>query len=488
MNWRAIDAACDAVVEVPVPQEVEKHAAILHVVSEGSSDFAEKVMDPVLRLKGDRLPVSKMSLTGAMPVGTKKLEKRGRPGNAATWLAKLDFAPPHNSKEPYFEYPGCCSGCGETPYIHAATQLFGDRMMIANATGCSPIYGGTFPSTPYTTDSNGKGPAWANSLFEDNAEYGFGMRLAVDANRKQLLTNIHTFIAKASKGKLVEALAKCADNWKSVSPEAKEHAEQTKQLLSEAKVKDEDLKPILAKIVELQDYLIDKSIWIIGGDGWAYDIGFSGVDHVMASDKNVNLLVVDTEVYSNTGGQSSKATPRGAVAKFAADGKKTGKKNLGLMMSTYGNAYVASINMGMDREQSAKAIIEAEQHDGPSLIIAYSPCIAHGYSMQISKKQSERASKSGYWPMYRINPANSAKGEPVFTWDSLEVDSDFQKYVEEEIRYRSLMRANPEEAERLIELAREDNAERFSSILAIGGAQPLAAKEEQELEKAESHE
>ncbi len=490
MNWRAIDAACDAVVEVPVPEVAEKHADILHVVPEGSGEFAEKVMDPVLRLKGDRVPVSMMSLNGAMPAGTKKLEKRGRPGNAATWLAKLDFTPPHNSKEPYFEYPGCCSGCGETPYIHAATQLFGDRMMIANATGCSSIYGGTFPSTPYAADSNGKGPAWANSLFEDNAEYGFGMRLAVDANRRQLLTNLKTFITKAPKSKLVTALSRCVDNWKDVSAEAKEHAEQTKELLKGATVKDEALQPVLAKIIELQDYLIDKSIWIFGGDGWAYDIGFSGVDHVMASDKNVNLLVMDTEVYSNTGGQSSKATPRGAVAKFAADGKKTGKKNLGLMMSTYGNAYIASVNMGMDREQTARAIVEAEQHDGPSLIIAYSPCIAHGYSLQLAKKQSEKASKSGYWPMYRINPNNEAKGEPVFTWDSPAVESDFEKYVSEEIRYRSLMRSNPEEAERLIKLAKEDNAKRFASILSIGGGQQpsVEEKEAEELVNAESHE
>ncbi|MEM9325874.1 MAG: hypothetical protein AAGA85_09465, partial [Bacteroidota bacterium] len=204
----------------------------------------------------------------------------------------------------------------------------------------------------------------------------------------------------------------------------------------------------------------------------------------------VNLLVMDTEVYSNTGGQASKATPRGAVAKFAADGKKTGKKNLGLMMSTYSNAYVASVNLGMDRDQTARAIVEAEQHDGPSLIIAYSPCIAHGYSMQLSKKQSERASKSGYWPMYRINPENEKKGEPVFTWDSPNVDGDFQKYVEEEIRYRSLMRANPEEAERLIKLAREDNAQRFSSILSIGGGatEESDEQEEQELVNAESNE
>ncbi|MEM9325837.1 MAG: pyruvate:ferredoxin (flavodoxin) oxidoreductase, partial [Bacteroidota bacterium] len=275
MNWRAIDAACDAVIEVPIPEVAEKHANKVDVVPEGSGEFAEEVMDPVLRLQGDRVPVSKMSLNGTIPAGTKKLEKRGRPGNAATWLAKLDFTPSHNAKEPYFEYPGCCSGCGETPYIHAATQLFGDRMIIANATGCSSIYGGTFPSTPYTTDANDKGPAWANSLFEDNAEYGFGFRLAVDANRRQLLTNVKNYLASAGQSKLTEALAKCVDNFDLVAPEAKEHAEATKSLLVDAKEKDKALQPILAKIKELQDYFVDKSIWIFGGDGWAYDIGFS---------------------------------------------------------------------------------------------------------------------------------------------------------------------------------------------------------------------
>ena len=485
MNWKAIDAAVDAVVEVPVPTKEEKHANIQEVVPAGSGDFAEKVMDPVLRLKGDVVPVSMMSLNGTIPTATKKLEKRGRPGNPAKWAAKLDFVPEFNVEEPYFEYPGCCSGCGETPYIHLATQLFGDRMIIANATGCSSIFGGTFPSSPYSKDSNGRGPAWANSLFEDNAEYGYGMRLAIDANRKQLKTNVETYLEQGKSTQLVKALKKSLTLWDEVTFEAKGHADEVKKLLPGAlKEADKTLQPVVAKIIELQDYLVEKSIWIIGGDGWAYDIGFSGLDHVMASDKNVNLLVLDTEVYSNTGGQSSKATPRGAVAKFASDGKKLGKKNLGLMMTSYGNAYVASVNMGMDREQSARAIVEAEKHKGPSLIIAYSPCIAHGYNLQQAKKQSERASKSGYWPMYRFNPELRLQDKDPFVWDSPKVDADFGHYVEEEIRYRSLMRADPSEAERLLNLAKEDNRLRFEELKHLGQDSPTDKSEEEPLNEA----
>ncbi|MCG8387126.1 MAG: pyruvate:ferredoxin (flavodoxin) oxidoreductase [Cytophagales bacterium] len=485
MNWKAIDASVDAVVEVPIPAKEEKHAKLQEVVPAGSGDFAEKVMDPVLRLKGDVVPVSMMSLNGTIPTATKKLEKRGRPGNPAKWAAKLDFVPEFNSEEPYFEYPGCCSGCGETPYIHLATQLFGDRMIIANATGCTSIYGGTFPSSPYSKDSKGYGPAWANSLFEDNAEYGFGMRLAIDANRKQLKTNIELYLQHTKASGLTKAFQKSLTLWDQVTNEAKANVDEVKKLLPAALDKaDDNLKPVLAKIIELQDYIIDKSVWIIGGDGWAYDIGFSGLDHVMASDKNVNLLVLDTEVYSNTGGQSSKATPRAAVAKFASDGKKLGKKNLGLMMTTYGNAYVASVNMGMDREQSARAIVEAEKHNGPSLVIAYSPCIAHGYNLQQAKKQSERASKSGYWPMYRFNPDLRLQGKDPFHWDSPSVDTDFGNFVEDEIRYRSLMRADPAEADRLIELAREDNRLRFEDLKHLGQDQPAEKSNEEPLNEA----
>jgi pyruvate-ferredoxin/flavodoxin oxidoreductase len=305
-----------------------------------------------------------------------------------------------------------------------------------------------------------------------------------------LRTNLEAYLAAAKDNELSQALKKSVDLWNAVDNEAKDHADTTRALIDKFIDKESGEQKIrLAKIKELGDYLVEKSVWIAGGDGWAYDIGFSGLDHVMASDKNVNLLVLDTEVYSNTGGQSSKATPRGAVAKFAADGKKLGKKNLGLMMTTYGNAYVASVNMGMDREQTARAIVEAEKHNGPSLIIAYSPCIAHGYNMQLTKKQSEKASKSGYWPMYRYNPDRINEGLSPFTWDSPSVDTEFEKYVEEEIRYKVLMRSNPAEAERLIKLAEQDNKRRFEEISHLAGDAPETHTEEvEEPLKEEIHE
>lgn len=466
MNWNAIDAAVDATFAVPIPATTEKHGKMVQVVPEGSDDFARFVVEPILRLKGDSIPVSRMPLNGAIPTGTKRLENRGEPGNPTKWIEKLPFVSGCNVSEPYFEYPGSCSGCGETPYIHLVTQLFGDRMVIANATGCSSIFGGTFPTTPYTKDKNGRGPAWANSLFEDNAEYGFGIRLAVDANRAQLKTNIEALLQHDTTPTLTEALIKALALWSEPNEEAKMVAERVKVLLPEAMEKAADpVKAIVRRIVELQDYLVDKSIWIFGGDGWAYDIGFSGLDHVAASTRNVNILVLDTEVYSNTGGQASKATPRGAVAKFASGGKKTGKKNLGLMMTSYGNAYVAQINMGMDREQTAKAIWEAEQHNGPSIIIAYSPCIAHGYDMRLTKKQSEKATQSGYWPLYRFNPDLLEKGEKPFIWETAEATEGFQEYIANEIRYKTLQYADPAEAERLQALAEADNERRLHDLL-----------------------
>ncbi len=463
MNWKAIDASAAAVIAVPIPEEVDKYAEVTQVVPAGSGWFADHIIDPILRLKGDTIPVSAMPVNGAVPTGTKRLEYRGVPGNPATWIEKLSFVNEPNVSEPYIEYPPSCSGCGEVPYIHLVTQLFGDRMIIANATGCTSIYGGTFPMTPYTKDKNGRGPAWANSLFEDNAEFGFGMRLAVDANRKQLKSNIELLLTQPISSELKTALQKSIELYDEVNNEAKNHAEQVKQLLANEKNSLQN-NPVLNKVVELQDYLVDKIIWIIGGDGWAYDIGFGGLDHVMASNRNINVLVLDTEVYSNTGGQASKATPRGAVAKFASDGKKLGKKNLGLMMTTYGNAYVASVNMGMDREKTALAFTEAANHKGPSIIIAYSPCIAHGYNMQQAKKQSEKATKCGYWPMYRFNPDLRGHDQDPFSWDANGVDTGFDNYIEEEIRYKTLNLTNPEEAKRLVELAVKDNEQRFKDI------------------------
>jgi pyruvate/2-oxoacid:ferredoxin oxidoreductase alpha subunit/pyruvate/2-oxoacid:ferredoxin oxidoreductase beta subunit/Pyruvate/2-oxoacid:ferredoxin oxidoreductase gamma subunit len=463
MNWKAIDAALEGVIAVPIPEASDKFAEIAKVVPDNSGWFADNIIDPILRLKGDSIPVSAMPTNGAIPTGTKRLEYRGVPGNPATWIEKLPFVKEPNVSEPYIEYPPSCSGCGEVPYIHTVTQLFGDRMIIANATGCTSIYGGTFPLTPYTKDKNGKGPAWANSLFEDNAEFGMGMRLAVDANRRQLKTNVETLLGLPISDTLKAALEKSLALWDEVNNEAKAHADEVKKLL----VSEESAtgsNPALSKAIELRDYFVDKSIWIFGGDGWAYDIGFGGLDHVMASNRNVNILVVDTEVYSNTGGQASKATPRGAVAKFASDGKKLSKKNLGLMMTSYSNAYVASVNMGMNREKTAQAFVEAEQHKGPSIIIAYSPCIAHGYNMQQAKKQSEKAAKSGYWPMYRFNCDLRNEGLNPFTWDGVEIDTNFDDYLQEEIRYKTLNLTNPEEAKRLVEQAEKDNTQRFKDL------------------------
>jgi pyruvate-ferredoxin/flavodoxin oxidoreductase len=327
MNWKAIDVTCENIFEVPIPTESEKYADITALIPPDSDDYARLVVDPILRLKGDSIPVSRMPLNGAVPTGTKKLEYRGVPGNPAIWIEKLPFVQEPYIAEPYIEYPPSCSGCGEVPYIHLATQLFGDRMIIANATGCTSIYGGTFPTTPYTKDKKGRGPAWANSLFEDNAEFGFGIRLAVDANRKQLKTNADELVTKLPEGEVKEALGKALVLFNEHTNEAKDQADQLKALLAnQLKTISKEHKPLLEKVIELQDYFVDKSVWIFGGDGWAYDIGFSGLDHVMASNKNVNILVMDTEVYSNTGGQASKATPRGAVAKFASDGKSSVRK------------------------------------------------------------------------------------------------------------------------------------------------------------------
>ena len=468
MNWKAIDMAADAVVEVPIPKKAEKSADMIQLVPDDADEFSKKIVDPIWRMKGDNITVSEMPIDGRIPSGTKRVEQGGRSGPVITkWASKSDLVANLDVQwdEPYFEYPGSCMGCGEVPYVHLIAQLYGDRMMIANATGCSSIYGGTFPAVPYTKDSKGYGPTWANSLFEDNAEYGFGMRLAVDSNRGQLKANVEELLEKGTSGELTAALKRNLDLWKSVSREAKEAAEKTRELLPAAlKNATTETKPIIAKIIELGDYFIDKSIWIFGGDGWAYDIGYGGLDHVMAQQKNVNVLVLDTEVYSNTGGQASKSTPRGAIAKFAADGKKTGKKNLGLMMTTYGHVYVASVNMAQDREQVLRAITEAEAYDGPSIIMAYAPCIAHGYDMKLSVKQSKNASQSGYWPTYRFNPANALVGENPFTWETPEKTVDFKVYTGAEIRYRALELAKPEEAERLQKLAQKDNARRFEDL------------------------
>lgn len=366
--------------------------------------------------------------------------------------------------QPYLEFHGACAGCGETPYVKLATQLYGDRMIIANATGCSSIWGGTFPTVPYCKDAEGRGPTWANSLFEDNAEYGFGMRLAVDANRSQLLDKINTLLEMGTASELSAALKKNKDLWTSVELEAHAAAQATKKLLPEALKKASDkARPVIQKIIELQDYFVDKSVWSIGGDGWAYDIGYGGLDHVLAAGKNVNVLVLDTEVYSNTGGQASKATPMGSVAKFASAGKPTIKKDLGRMAMTYGYVYVASVAMGANQNQCLKAFLEAEAYDGPSLIIAYSPCINHGLDMTQTQQEEKLAVDSGYWFLYRYNPERAEAGKNPFTMDSKEPKIDYQKFLDNEIRYRTLEQQYPERAKALFKQAAVKARERYET-------------------------
>ncbi len=376
-------------------------------------------------------------------------------------------------KKPLFEFSGACAGCGETSYIKLVSQLYGDRMMAANATGCSSIYGGTFPTVPYCKTKEGRGPTWGNSLFEDNAEYGLGMRLAVDNNRAQLRMIAGKLCEeKAVSPELKDALGECLRRWDEVGAEAMAAQDRLKALLASslaanANGQDAGIAALLGRLAELQDYFVDKSVWIIGGDGWAYDIGYGGLDHVIASGRNVNILILDTEVYSNTGGQASKATPLAAVAQFAAAGKRTGKKNLGMMAISYGYVYVASIAMGANRNQTMKAVLEAENYAGPSVLMAYSPCIAHGIDMMMTQEEQKLAVDSGYWPLYRYNPA-AAEGERRFTWDSKEPSFDFQEFLARQRRYTSLKATAPQDAERLFKEAEEDARRRMQFMVKFG--------------------
>ena len=561
MNHNCIDKTLNEIHEVPI-KKTQKHKEKLKLIPDNATDFEKNVIEPVMRQKGDNIPVSKMTQTGAVPTGTTKLEKRGVAEEIPRWKHEnciqcgicsfvcphaairmkqikpedlkeapkefitiksntktdqelrfkvqvypedcigckvcvdacptkkkaLEMIPinedrekenknldyfeklPYNTEgtkpetikgsqllEPYFEFSGACGGCGETPYIKLVTQLFGDRMIIANATGCSSIFGGTFPTIPYTKNKEGRGPAWANSLFEDNAEYGYGMRLAIDENRKTLKQLIEKILQTGTTHELKEQLEKMLTLWDKTDEEAKKTRDKILELLPDAlsKVYGES-EPILKKINELKTYLIEKSTWIFGGDGWAYDIGYGGLDHVLAQGQNVNVLVLDTEVYSNTGGQASKATPRGATAKFAMAGKPMPKKNLGLMMTSYGYIYVASINLSANKAQALKAIKEAEAYPGPSIIIAYSPCIAHGYNMHEKEKHAKNATTTGYWPLYRYNPETKEK----LTWDTPPKTNDFQEHIMSENRYRILMTTHPEQAQKLFKQAEQDNKER----------------------------
>ncbi|MCU0693709.1 MAG: thiamine pyrophosphate-dependent enzyme [Polyangiaceae bacterium] len=348
---------------------------------------------------------------------------------------------------PLFEFSGACPGCGETPYVKLLTQLFGDRALIANATGCSSIYGGNLPTTPYAVNEQGRGPTWSNSLFEDNAEFGLGFRLAVDKFQEQAKEMLVAGDIAKSHPQLVEQILTA------------KQTEEPEIFAQRARV--EDLKKLLIaksdpqskRLINLADYLVKKSVWIVGGDGWAYDIGYGGLDHVLASGRNVNVLVVDTEVYSNTGGQMSKSTPVGAVAKFAAAGKSIQKKDLALISASYGYIYVATVAMGASDVQTVRAFLEAEAYDGPSIIIAYSHCIAHGIDMATGMDNQKRAVESGHFPLFRYNPALAAKGENPLKLDSKAPKIPFEQFAYAETRWKMLTKSKPERAKELLQAA-----------------------------------
>ncbi|MDU5373982.1 pyruvate:ferredoxin (flavodoxin) oxidoreductase [Anaerococcus vaginalis] len=365
--------------------------------------------------------------------------------------------------QPLLEFSGACAGCGETPYAKLITQLYGDHQIISNATGCSSIWGSSVPSMPYCTNNNGEGPAWASSLFEDAAEYGYGMLLATKSNKFLLETLMKKFLELKVSTPLNDAFNEWLENNDDFE-ESKKAAIKIESLIANETDNDEANK-IIERIKSLKDYLVKKSVWIYGGDGWAYDIGFSGVDHVLASGDDINIIVFDTEVYSNTGGQSSKATPLAAVAKFAASGKKVRKKDLGLMMTTYGYVYVAQVAMGANQAQTLKAIKEAESYHGPSLIIAYAPCINHGLKAGMGKTQrrEKEAVASGYWHLWRFNPLLKEEGKNPFSLDSKDPTESFQEFLQGEVRYASLKKAFPEDADRLYAEAEEAAKERLES-------------------------
>jgi len=425
-----------------------------------------------------RLAVSPYDCTGCgncaqiCPAKEKALQMKpiaSQLGQAPLWDYAMKISPKANPvniftvkgsqfEQPLLEFSGACAGCGETPYAKLVTQLYGERMMVANATGCSSVWAGSAPSIPYTKNHRGHGPAWANSLFEDNAEFGLGMHLAV----KQLRNQLALHIEKAVKLSFGEELRLACEDWL-IHKENKEgtRARADKLIVALEKVKGQDA--LLDTIYTKRDFLVKRSQWIFGGDGWAYDIGFGGLDHVLASGEDVNILVFDTEVYSNTGGQSSKATPTAAIAKFAASGKKTKKKDLGMIAMSYGYVYVAQIAMGADKNQTLKAISEAEAYPGPSLIIAYAPCINHGLQlgMGFSQLETQRAVDSGYWAMYRYNPQLKENGKAAFILDSKEPSMNFQEFLMGEVRYASLMKQFPEAAAALFEKTELDAKERL---------------------------
>jgi pyruvate-ferredoxin/flavodoxin oxidoreductase len=360
--------------------------------------------------------------------------------------------------EPLFEFSGACAGCGETPYLKLLTQLFGDRLLVANATGCSSIYGGNLPTTPWSRNREGRGPAWANSLFEDNAEFGLGIQLALERHRAEARLLLQQLAPRVG-GELVQALLEAPDGAEAAVAGQRRRVADLGRRLAEIAPDDPDA-PAVRRLAALAGDLTRRSVWIVGGDGWAYDIGSSGLDHVLASGRDVNILVLDTQVYSNTGGQASKATPRSAVAKFAMGGKSSARKDLGMIASAYGNVYVAQIALGADDQQTLHALREADAWPGPSLVIAYSTCIAHGVDMSQSMARQRAAVRSGFWPLYRYHPGLEPHQHP-FQLDSRAPSIPLREFTAAEGRFAMLERAHPEQAQHLAALAQADANERW---------------------------
>ena len=573
MNNAAIDKGIDAIVAVEVPASWAEAGDTAAEAATGN-EFVDKLLVPMNKLEGDKLPVSAFAdyADGTFPSGTAAYEKRGiaidvpewqmdtciqcnqcafvcphaaiRPvlmteeeaakapatlpskpaigakglmfsmsispldctgcvncaqvcpapkgkalvmkpldtqiDKAAAWeYSQKEVAPkanPLNKKtmkgiqfeQPLLEFSGACAGCGETPYAKLVTQLVGDRMMIANATGCTSIWGASAPSMPYTKNCKGHGPSWANSLFEDNAEYGLGMFLGVKQSRER----VEDMVKAMLEGELPEDLKAALTDWLEHVNDS-EGTRERAEALTAALEKYKDNFDKCAALYDEKQFFVKRSHWIFGGDGWAYDIGYGGLDHVLASGENVNVMVFDTEVYSNTGGQSSKSTPTAAIAKFAASGKKTKKKDLGMMAMSYGYVYVAQVAMGADKNQTLKAIAEAEAYDGPSLIIAYAPCINHGLKvgMGCSQLEEKRAVDCGYWATYRFNPELKEQGKNPFILDSKEPTANFRDFLMGEVRFSSLQKMFPDTAEALFEKTEKD------AMTRLDGYKKLAGKE-----------